>query len=251
MPSNALQLLNQRSVESLRSWLSRWSPEIGHRRSGRLIVAYPKLDPWMRGRATGMNRTPRQMRGAATEEEKDALMPLAAEELSRVPAADVLPVVSWWKVWYTSVGHKKLSRMLLEAESAKSPMLRGCPTDQVSSSSGVTLRPVGATNVSNLKVRFTSGDIDDPSIFSTRLRGAEIGVVLNKNHPMYERLAPLLERSEANGDVHCVVALLLESWARFEFEQTGESGRRLASTRADWGRVLRRMLVPGEEPSAL
>lgn len=113
---------------------------------------------------------------------------------------------------------------------------------------------LAATTVdAGLKYIFAEAALETPAFFTVKLKGGSIEILLNTNHPAYDRLIEVLEQ-----DVEGVEAdelksrlknsleglkLLLMSWARYEDEQPeGRRRQQAQDARSDWGRVAREFL---------
>lgn len=114
---------------------------------------------------------------------------------------------------------------------------------------------LAAYTISNgLKYIFADGDLDQPAFFSVRKEGGVLSVILNSNHPVYDKLVGILEedipeniskeklteRLEKSLDG---IKRLLSAWARYEDEQIDEiSQDRIRQSRSDWGTIARHFL---------
>lgn len=118
--------------------------------------------------------------------------------------------------------------------------LRAAPTEPRS----VVQTERSASCVSDgIGYRFRIGSLDSPAVFSVSRDGAEIEVVLNRDHHFVKRFA--IERDDWKQPA---VLTLLAAWARYELEQPDTKRSRFASdARIDWGRVARRLLVVDPE----
>lgn len=103
---------------------------------------------------------------------------------------------------------------------------------------------------SHIKFDFQSLDIQGSEFFTVRKKGGALLIGLNTNHPAYDKLVALLDRSETESDPEKLrvrlrqsyegLKLLLEAWARYEDEQTdGTRKERAQEARQDWGRVAK------------
>lgn len=123
----------------------------------------------------------------------------------------------------------------------------------------------GSTDVS-LKVRylgrqdqfsFHSARSTTPAFFDVVVRGAEIRLVLNQDHPIYSSLSGLFDPPVASVETvldqeaeppNRTLEWLLIGWARYEYEQPAGSRRRnVELARADWGRALRDLMTGNDE----
>lgn len=113
---------------------------------------------------------------------------------------------------------------------------------------------LAATTVNNdLKYQFIESACDNPAFFSVQPKAGVINVILNTEHPAYEKLVELLEKDVEKADEATLrsrltnsleaLKLLLMAWARYEDEQPeGERKRDIQEARYDWGRIARRFL---------
>lgn len=113
---------------------------------------------------------------------------------------------------------------------------------------------LAATTVyDGLKYIFDVADLEGPAFFTVQSRGGVINVLLNSNHPAYERLVEVLEEEVESEDQDTLksrlrrardgLELLLMAWARYEDEQPyGQLREKAENTRWDWGRVAKDFL---------
>ncbi len=105
----------------------------------------------------------------------------------------------------------------------------------------------------NLKYQFVESDFDGPAFFSVKSRGGKILIALNTNHPAYQKLIEVLEKStdgEKQDELQNRLQnaseglkLLLMAWARYEDEQPdGTKKNNVQDSRTDWGRIARDFL---------
>lgn len=113
---------------------------------------------------------------------------------------------------------------------------------------------LAATTVdAGLKYIFAEAALETSAFFTVKLKGGSIEILLNTNHPAYDKLIEVLEQDvegveadELKGRLKNALEglkLLLMSWARYEDEQP-EGKRRIQAQdiRSDWGRVAREFL---------
>lgn len=115
-------------------------------------------------------------------------------------------------------------------------------------------RELAASTVSDgLKYVFAEADLETTAFFSVKPRGGALVITLNTNHPAYDHLVEVLERTEAISDPNRLqdrlnraadgLKLLLSAWARYEDEQPdGKLRTQAADARTDWGCMARRFL---------
>jgi len=100
---------------------------------------------------------------------------------------------------------------------------------------------------------FHSARSTAPAFFDVVVRGAEIRLILNQEHPIYPKLYGLLGSAPAPVETTHVqeaelpyqtLEWLLIGWARYEYAQPEGSRRQSVElARADWGRALRDLMV--------
>jgi len=109
-----------------------------------------------------------------------------------------------------------------------------------------------------LKFTYESAQLETAAFFSVRSKAGELLITLNTAHPAYEQLFQLLDLDESGlpeedgaevkerlSKASTSFKLLIESWARFEDEQTDGIGKeRIQDMRSDWGRIARQFLRP-------
>jgi len=109
-----------------------------------------------------------------------------------------------------------------------------------------------------LKFTYESANLETAAFFSVRSKAGELLITLNTAHPAYEQLFQLLDVDESGlTEEDCAelqerlakastsFKLLIESWARYEDEQTNVPAKeRLQDMRSDWGKVARQFLRP-------
>lgn len=111
-------------------------------------------------------------------------------------------------------------------------------------------RPISVAVVGRReKFMFYKADLDSSEFFTVQVRAGTICICLNTNHPAYDHLVALSEPGDSDDmatlkrrlhQTHEGLKLLLESWARFEDEQSDRRKREhLQEVRAEWGRVAR------------
>lgn len=109
-----------------------------------------------------------------------------------------------------------------------------------------------------LKYIWTSKALESPAFFSVKSAGAEIMIILNRNHPAYEKLIEILEEDadsikdmevfkEKLQNARDGLRLLLMAWARYEDEQPDGARRdAVQETRTDWGSLARQFMRNSE-----
>lgn len=104
-----------------------------------------------------------------------------------------------------------------------------------------------------LKYLFVEAAIETSAFFTVKLKGGSIEIVLNTNHPAYDKLIEVLEEDVENAtpdelkqrlkNALEALKLMLMSWARYEDEQPdGRRRTQLQDIRSDWGRIAREFL---------
>ena len=239
---------------SFAGWWNRWFRTLGHRRLGRLIAAYPKLPSGEPGAPP-----PDKQASRLTRKDKEALVPTAARHLQGLPEEKLLTMVTWWKRWYAEAGHRRLGRALLAQAKERCPKNHRGHLDtpeakraQKTRKAKPASQPVAASIPGvSIPCAFRAGEVDDSSVFTVRVNGGQLEIVLNRLHPAFPHLAPLVETENNGSSEHLprqggmqFTRLLLEAWAYYEFEQPSSSPRVTPETaRADWGRMLRRLIL--------
>ncbi len=130
---------------------------------------------------------------------------------------------------------------------AKALIDRGVPEERAKELAG----KVVATGI---KYVFAEAAIDTPAFFSVESKGGVLTITLNTQHPAYESLLEVLQpdadpKEDTPEELHARLTaankglkLLLEAWARYEDEESGQMRERLQEARTDWGKVARMFL---------
>lgn len=234
-------------------WWHKWVHHVGHKRLGRALLRYPQRSQVPKGARPNL-----KLSGTVrlTPGEMDSYEPWAAAELPELPVGAVTRMAEWWRTWYPKAGHRRLGRLLLakhrEPRSKRPGKTEGeetsLPSRAMESRGTVVVRSEGV-----LPCTFDSAEIDCSSPFVIQIQGGLLRIVLNRHHPVYSRLRPLVNgaKEKRSSDL-ALTATLLQAWAQFEFQAgQGLSGRRVEEARQEWGRALRQILSRTEpEPGA-
>jgi hypothetical protein len=104
---------------------------------------------------------------------------------------------------------------------------------------GVELRAIRLVGGATLRV--LSQPLDSAAFFTVRSRGADLQLVFNATHELFERL-PMPFESEDGGDHMQLAELVLAAWAIQEAEAPPASRRGLEDARLFWGRRVLELL---------
>lgn len=150
-------------------------------------------------------------------------------------------------------GHKGYT----DIDESKPPEARKKEIEETLTQEGVSQLEaslLAATTVdAGLKYLVTVAALETSAFFTVKLKGGSIEILLNTNHPAYEKLIEALDQDVEGVDDYELkkrlrnsrdgLQLLLMSWARYEDEQPeGKRRERAQDTRVDWGRVAREFL---------
>lgn len=113
---------------------------------------------------------------------------------------------------------------------------------------------LAARTISNgLKYAFADASVETAAFFSVKPKAGVITVILNTDHPVYDKLVDILEEDVDNADIATLrerltnsldgLKLLLSAWARYEDELEGPRKSAAQDARADWGRIARDFLT--------
>ncbi|WP_324680896.1 ATP-binding protein [Hymenobacter sp. GOD-10R] len=113
---------------------------------------------------------------------------------------------------------------------------------------------LAARTISNgLKYAFADASVETAAFFSVKPKAGVITVILNTDHPVYDKLVDILEEDVDNVDIATLkerltnaldgLKLLLSAWARYEDELEGPRKSAAQDARADWGRIARDFLT--------
>ncbi|MCC3154613.1 ATP-binding protein [Hymenobacter sp. BT770] len=111
-----------------------------------------------------------------------------------------------------------------------------------------------AHTVSNgLKYLFAHSSSDSSAFFSVKPKAGVITILLNSDHPVYDKLVDILEKEVEEVDVATLqerltnalegLKLLLSAWARYEDELEGPRKAAAQDARGDWGKIARDFLA--------
>ena len=254
--ASELASLDPEALCPLARWWNRWFRALGHRRLGRLLTTYPNLPP---GRM-GAPPPPDQVKKLSRQDKK-ALITAASGDLQGISPDSLGVIASWWKRWYADAGHRRLGRALIAqgdrrcGSTVSRQAVPAVPSEKAPTRTqtkvGTASAMVPASGPSaSLPCIFRAGEIDGSAVFSVRVHGGQLEIILNQLHPAFPHFATLLETDKAgslkrNGLE--ATKLLLESWAYYEFEQPTTSPRVTPeAARANWGRTLRRLILSSD-----
>lgn len=104
-----------------------------------------------------------------------------------------------------------------------------------------------------LKYAFADAPVETPAFFTVRPKAGVITIILNTEHPVYEKLVDILEEEVDEADIATLrerltnalegLKLLLSAWARYEDELDGVKKTAAQDARVDWGRIARDFLT--------
>ena len=107
-----------------------------------------------------------------------------------------------------------------------------------------------------LRLIFLTADLDGHAFFKVEEKpGGVAEVIINRKHPIYEKLYETLNPEELSSELSAedrletalsTLRLMFAAWARFEQETTERERRRLDDVRQDWGRMARFFLESSE-----
>ena len=176
----------------------------------------------------------------------DQLLAQAAEALKQLSPDETRALSSWWRNYYLTLGHRKLGRLLLaNRRAASTSSSRSARPRRSSSGRQPTFEKLTAvTAFDGLTIRYEAGIPDAEAAFSVELRGSELIIVLNRDHPVFleqgEVISCLLDTQVQKSGELLVLDRLLRGWALYEISQpSAEYAERSKEVRRDWGRHAR------------
>lgn len=104
-----------------------------------------------------------------------------------------------------------------------------------------------------LKYTFSVAGLRSSFFFDVEITGGAVLIILNSNHPAYEKLIEVLDKQNDDADAEALqrrlrnasdgLKLLLMAWARYEDQKPdGRPREQAQEARDDWGRIARRFL---------
>jgi len=134
---------------------------------------------------------------------------------------------------WTLAAQKTVARPQIKAHQADTR------TAVISPQDGVELRAIRLASGATLRV--VRQPLDSAAFFTVRSQGADLQLVFNSTHELFERL-PMPFDSETGDDYRQLAELVLAAWAIQEAEAPTASRRGLEDARLFWGRRVLELL---------
>jgi hypothetical protein len=119
-------------------------------------------------------------------------------------------------------------------------------TDEHPAAVSGSFRPTHETSLqavtleSGTRLTIKKSRLDTPASFSVRTLGKDIELVLNVDHPVFDRLPlPFADPEDSDHSYRRLVEVMLEAWAIYEDGLVADTDRRAArDVRQGWGQAL-------------